>query len=231
MTNTQLRWLNSKSVKKFTNPYEIIVVTIPSSVAFLDFINKYIYELSKEMLYFTFVILFMLLLLYRIHKNFKDYEVSIAEVLERGYFSNFFINAAKFIKDKTDNDEDVIFILRSGEKIPKKTDKIRYKVILPKSQSKLEQINDEIERITKPANLNGSWVNIKEEGDSITIYECPRTLQTLRNYLTLINKSNDYSEEQSFELHQVFNKKFEKDFNISSNSISKNIFSIDDYIK
>ena len=222
-----LPWLTIASFRKFTSPIDILAYIIPSSFFYFEFIPKIFKSCPFTLLVVTTVLVAVILFLNKLREKFKDYEKGIAEVLAIGYFSNFFERTANFFADKKQDNEDVTFTFRDKRSVKVKTDKIKVKVILPTSLSKLEEVVGEVDVAARIASIdNGAWVNAAENSDgSITVYECPRTLQAISRYL--VNGKEGYNEEHSRRMHTVFNERFKQDWDLQQGKIPKSIFSIE----
>lgn len=222
-----LNWLSPNSLKKFTNPIDIITFIIPSSGFYFEFIPKLV-SCPKVILIVTTIVLAIILYLYTIRKQFKDYERAISEVLETGYFNNFFDKIARNIQQKKTNKQPVKLMFEisaPGVQIPIETNKITVKVILPKSHDELKSVINEIDKITEKVTLEtGDWVKARynEASGTVTIYECPRTLLAISKYLMTNNES--YSSRHSEVLHKYFNDKFDIDWNKHFEYIPGDIF-------
>lgn len=226
---SRLNWMSPRSLLKFTSPSDFMTSIIPTSGFYFEFIPNFI-DCSRLVLIITTVLVALTIYLYNIRKNYKNYEKAIAEVLETGYFSNFFEKVARKLKQKLESKEDVSFtFLRTQPNTPVNipSKNIEIKIILPRSYDELQKAITRIDQIAEKAALDtGDWVNAVHlaADNKAVIYECPRTLLSLSKYL--ITDDESYTSRQSEVLHQYFNKKFETDWkrhfdNIPSAIISK----------
>jgi len=220
---TKFRWLTPKAIKKNFDPKELIAFILPTTGFYYDIIPKLI-NLQKTVFLVSVVIIFLLLFLINLYKRNMDYEKSIAEVLETGYFLNFLDKTAIYIQEKKQTNQFIKFNFKDGTNETVKADQIKVKLILPLSLSGLNETIKSINSITKSGNIdNGPWVYAKKNSDNtITIYDCPRTLTALSKYL--INSESSYSDDLSRTFHKLFNAKFDQDWDNAGESIPKDIF-------
>lgn len=213
-------WLTFESIQKFFDPIQILGVIIPTVIFYCDRIPK---NLPKTVYLGIAVVIFTVIFLYCLRNKYNEYEKSIAEVLETGYFSNFFEKTALHISQKKQANQPIQFKFNDGTKETVKADQIKVKVILPLSLSSLEDTIDKVGKITKSGNIdNGAWVLAKKNlNNTITIYEYPRTLTAIQRYLP---PKYDYSEEKSKNFHKLFNAKFDKDWSKAKTDIPSDIF-------
>lgn len=223
-----LNWMSRRSFMKFTSPADFMTSIIPTSGFYFEFIPNFV-DCSRLVLILTTVLVALTIYLYNIRKNYKNYEKAIAEVLETGYFSNFFEKVARKLKQKLESKQDMSFtFLRSRPNVPVNipSHHIEIKLILPRSYDELQQAVTRIDQVSERAALDtGDWVNAVYDvaGNKVVIYECPRTLLSLSKYLLTDDES--YTQRQSEVLHQYFNKKFETDWKRNFENIPATIIS------
>lgn len=221
--NIAFRWLTIESIKKFSDPMYLFGYVLPATLCFNSIIAYFI-DLSNLKSLVVCVIVFVLLFLCQIYARYKEYEKSIAEVLETGYFYNFFEKTATFIHQRKKNKKPITFTFNDGTIKTVSTDQIIVKVILPLSLNSLSDTIEKVKKITVSGNIdNGAWVLAQKNPDNtITIYEYPRTLTAISTYL--VSPKIDYGEEISIIFHKYFNTKFDKDWENVSDKIPSDIF-------
>ncbi|MFY1110421.1 MAG: STING domain-containing protein [Methanosarcinaceae archaeon] len=213
-------WLTFESIIKFFDPLQTVGVIIPTVIFYYDRIPK---SLPRKVHLGVALLIFTVVFLYCLRNKYNEYEKAIAEVLETGYFLNFFEKTALHISQKKQANQPIQFKFNDGTKEAVKADQIKVKVILPLSLSSLEDTIDKVGKITKSGNIdNGAWVFAKKNlNNTITIYEYPRTLTAIQRYLP---PKYNYSEEKSKNFHKLFNAKFDKDWSKAKTDIPSDIF-------
>lgn len=216
------RWLTVDSIKKFSDPIQLFEYTIPIVGFYCGIIPK---TTPKTELLVATLLIFTFFFIINLRNKYIEYEKSIAEVLETGYFSNFFKKTASHILEKKQENQPIKFTFKDGNTETVKANQIKVKVILPLSVNSLTDIIKNIENTAKSGNIdNGAWVYAKKNlNNTITIYECPRTLTTIDQYLP---ERYEYSEEKSKIFHKFFNNKFDEDWRKAITSIPSDIFTI-----
>ncbi|MFZ6014426.1 MAG: STING domain-containing protein [Bacteroidota bacterium] len=222
-TKFAFRWLTLKSLGKFFDAKAIVTFILPTAGFYYDIIPK-VFNVSSTLLIFIVAVVFLLLFLFNLYQRYTDHERSIAEVLETGYFTNFFEKTAMFIKNKKDNNETILVNFKDGSFQRVQADQLRVQVILPTSLAELRAIMKLIDKTAKPGTLdNGPWIlATPHDNHTITIHECPRTLQALSRYLG--RGEHEYTEVESKRLHRLFNEKFIKDWENEGDKIPSDIF-------
>lgn len=210
----RLKWLAPASLKKNFDAQEIIAFILPTTYAYYDGLPKII-DLPKATVVGTSVVVFLLLFLFKLYKNFSDNERAVAEVLETGYFNNFFRPFAAAVTDKLESGTELTFDFKNKSVPAVKTRDVEVKIILPESKYKMDEAIAAIGQITKDASLdNGPWVKAQVSANGkVTIYECPRTLTSIEKHL--INGENAYSNEESVKFHRYFFEKFMTDYKVA----------------
>lgn len=213
------RWITPASISKFFDFKELIAFILPTTGFYYEIIPK-LFTVSRNTVIISSLLIFTTLLLYHLFKRFMDHERAIAEVLETGYFSNFFDKTALYINSKIAEDKDITFRFLDGSLTTVKADRIHILVIIPLSKQQLFATIKKIDSIAKIGTIdNGSWIHARQHPDgTIAIYECPRTLTSLSKYL--VNKDKPYLEEQSKKLHKIFDEKFLEHWNQLANDIA-----------
>jgi hypothetical protein len=215
-----LPWLTFESIKKFFDLKQTLLVILPTVFCYCGIIPK---DLPKPVYLGIVLIILTVIYFYCLYTKYNEYEKAIAEVLETGYFSNFFEKTAAYILKKQQDKQPIQFNFNDGTTEVVKADQIKVKVILPLSLKSLDNTIDIVRKITKAGNIdNGAWVLAKKNTDNtITIYEYPRTLKAIQKYLP---ENYDYNEKKSKNFHKLFNAKFERDWSKEIDIIPSDIF-------
>jgi hypothetical protein len=215
--------LSPISIKKFTSIYEVALILIPTTLGYFTVFETY-FNIPTSLTFIALAIIFVLLYIISLRCKKTDYEKTIAEVLETGYFNNFLDKTASFISTRKDdpNHPFIRFNFSDGTSEPVKVSDIKVKVILPQSLKSLDKTMKVVGRLTQRGSLdNGTWVLYKKESEGkITIYDYPRTMKTMGDYL----KTREYNEQKSEKLHKMFNDKFEDDWGTAGETLKNDIF-------
>jgi len=219
------RWLTIESIIKFANPSYFLIVIIPSTAGICSLI-EFLTNLTRTKLVAVGTIVLIFLFLSQIYSSYIEYEKSIAEVLETGYFYNFFDKIVLHIWDRKNNNIPLKIKFNNEEKEvieTVKTSQLKVIVILPLSRKGLLETVDNIEKTTKMGSLdNNCWIRFKKNPDNtIIIYEYPRTLMAIPKH---VNHKIKYSENTSKIFHERFNVNFDEDWRNASDKISSEIF-------
>jgi len=219
------QWLSFAAFRKFFDPKELVAFILPTTYAYYDAVPKLI-DCSRPVIIVTACCICLILMSFNIYKKFNEHEQAIAEVLETGYFSNFFDRTAVLLDEKRQRGEMVTVLFKNNTAVQLDVNKILVKITLPKSKQQLSDTVAQIDAISRDATLdNGIWVKAAEHADgSVTVYECPRTLKAISRYL--VNGQDAYTEENSFRLHRYFNERFMKDWDSHEDSIPQSIFKV-----
>jgi nucleotide-binding STING sensor domain-containing protein len=209
--NAHFKWLAPASLKKNFDLQEIIAFILPTTYAYYDGLPK-IVDLSKNMIVTTSVLVFLLLFLFKLYKNFSNNEKAVAEVLETGYFNNFFYPFALVVTNKLQSGDKLTIDFKNKNIPSVETSDVDIRIILPESKDKMTEVVTAINNVAKDASVdNGSWVKAQAlENGKVIIYECPRTLATIEKHL--INGESEYTNDESFKFHKYFSEKFMKDY-------------------
>ena len=222
ITNIYLffRLLNYCSIKKFFTIYHFIsslglAMTVGEGINFVVNLSKMEYLICVILILITISLCLMF-------GSYKAYEKTVAEILETGYFFNFFKDIALHIfrcRNKPVQSEFKLleFKFKDGEKDPIKVnvEQTEVVVVLPQSYNALENNINKINKFELDNLDNKYWVNFKINNNKITIYEYPRTLKPLPEYLKLITEKDqdiNFIENLSQIYHRHFNDKFNKDW-------------------
>jgi len=209
------KWLSPASIKKNFDWKEFVALVLPTTYAYYDGLDKLYKKIAKtecpdKIAISTSIIVFILLILFDILRNYKKKIKAISEALETGYFNNFFITTFTVIMDKLRAGQPLTFNFKNTSKPPVVTNNVKVIIILPKSQEELIKQVDLIRKKTDEATINGSWVNIEIQNKNVIIHECPRTLATIRQYLAI--GQGGYTQEDLIKYHKYFIDKFLIDY-------------------
>lgn len=224
------QWLSFAAFKKFFDVKELIAFILPTTYAYYDGVPKLV-DCSRPVIIATSCCIALLLMFFNIYKKYNEHEQAIAEVLETGYFCNFFDRTAVLLDEKRQRGDNVTISFKNHKNITLDVNKMLVKISLPKSKSQLSDTISKIDAISRDATLdNGIWVKAAENPDgSVTVYECPRTLKAISRYL--VNGQDAYTEENSYRLHAYFNNRFMKDWDSHLDSIPQTIFKVNDHFE
>ena len=205
------KWLSPASLKKNFDVQELIAFILPTTYAYYSGLPKVV-TISKSVTVITSAAVFLLLMLFKFYKNFRNNEKAVSEVLETGYFNNFFYPFATVVADKLQSGKKMVFDFKNKALPSVETGDVEIKIILPESKDKMDNVMMAINAISKDASLdNGPWVKARAlENGKVIIYECPRTLTTIEKHL--INGENEYTNKESIKFHRYFSEKFMKDY-------------------
>lgn len=212
---TSIKWLTPTAIKRNFDMQDLIAFILPTTYAYYDGIPK-IVDCPKNIIIATSVLVFILLFLFKLYKSFSDKEKAISEVLETGYFNNFFYPFGILIRDKLQCGQKLTISFKDKNKAPVRTTDIQVRVILPRSKHTLEDTMKQIDATTKDATIdNGAWVKVQiAEDGRIVIYECPRTLCTIETHL--IAGEGQYTNTDSLKFHRYFIAKFMRDYKFTA---------------
>ncbi len=227
---TSFQWLSLSAIKKFFDLKELVAFILPTTYAYYDGMPKLI-ELSHPVIIITSCAIGIMLMLFNVYKKYNEHEQAIAEVLETGYFCNFFDRTAVLLDEKRQRGDSVVIEFKNHKTLTLDVNKMLVKISLPKSKSKLSETIAQIDAIARDATLDsGIWVKAAENADgSVTVYECPRTLKAISRYL--VNGQEGYTEDTSYRLCHYFNERFMKDWESHVDSIPQTIFKINDHFE
>src|ERR1700753_3449636 len=96
---TSFQWLSFAAIRKFFDPKELIAFILPTTYAYYDGMPKLI-DLSRPVIIITSCAIGIILMLFNVYKKYNEHERAIAEVLETGYFCNFFDRTAVVLDEK-----------------------------------------------------------------------------------------------------------------------------------
>jgi hypothetical protein len=212
--DSHIKWLAPAAVKKNFDVQEIIAFILPTTYAYYDGLTK-IVGLSNNLLLATSILVFLLLFLFKLYKNFSNNDKAVAEVLETGYFNNFFYPFAAAISSKLQSGDKLTVDFKNKNLPSVKSDNVDIRVILPESKDKLTETLKAIDNLAQDAVIdNGPWVKVQLlDSGKVIIYECPRTLTTIEKHL--INGESEYTNKDSFKFHRWFISKFVKDYKMT----------------
>jgi nucleotide-binding STING sensor domain-containing protein len=215
MSSLAFKWLAPASLKRNFDVQEIVAFILPTTYAYYDGLPKLV-DFPKNMIIFTTVLVFLLLFLFKVYKKFNENERAISEVLETGYFNNFFYPFATVITDKLRSGQKIALDFKNKNQAPIQTDNIEVKIILPQSKEQMADAIKAINKLAQDATVdNGPWVKAQlADNGKVIIYECPRTMATIEKHL--MNGESEYTNEESFKFHRYFIDKFMKDYKAAS---------------
>ncbi len=212
--SAHFKWLALESIKKNFDVRETIILVFPTAFGYFEILSK-IKFLPATLVISTSILILLVLFMFQIYKNFQKNKKAVAEVLETGYFNNFFRPFATELTNKLKMGNKLIFDFKN-KKIPSaETSDVEVKIILPESKDKLDNIITAIDAITYDACVDNSfWVKAKlTDNSKVIIYECPRTLTAIEHHL--INGETEYTNEESIKFHRYFTEKFMKDYSLT----------------
>lgn len=212
--SVHLRWLVLESIKKNFDIRETLILVAPSTIAYFETLEK-IKALPINLVIITSILIFLLLLAFQLYKNFKKNEKAVAEVLETGYFNNFFTPFATVITSKLQEGRKITFDFKNKTLPSVETDNVELRIIIPESKDKLDNVMMAIDGIAKDACIdNSTWIKAQVlADDKVIIYECPRTLTAIEKHL--INGETGYTNKESIKFHEYFYDKFMKDYELA----------------
>jgi hypothetical protein len=126
----------------------------------------------------------VLALIFR-QENIKTYKKSLAEILATGYFMNFTGRLGRLLQTKHPID----FIFPENRVETFSAEQIRVEVGIPESFDALVRYRELVDRlseivyVSEPTRQEPFWLKAKVDGDQLTIYEFPRTLFSIPQYL------------------------------------------------
>ena len=200
---------------KFFPVKDFIFSIVPTVASFEGYIQDLlpIPLLSNKYVEIALGLVISLLLALIFHKgNVRNYKKSLAEILATGYVSHFAGRLSKLLKGKT-----AIEFSFPDQSIRKVLpENVQVQVGLPKSLTSLNSFAHQVERdteivyIREATQVEPFWVRVKREDDqSLTIFEFPRTLFALPKYLKKDFPDLETSEKKSKRIFKYFNQKVE----------------------
>jgi len=114
------------ALRKFFDPKELVAFILPTTYAYYDGVPKLI-DCSKPVIIVTACCICLILMSFNIYKKFNEHEEAIAEVLETGYFSNFFDRMAILLDEKRRRSEMVTVLFKDNTAIKLDVNKILVK--------------------------------------------------------------------------------------------------------
>ena len=212
--SAHFKWLAVESVKKNFDVRETIILVFPTTFAYFEILSK-IKFLSLTLVISTSILVLLVLFIFQIDKNFQKNKKAVAEVLETGYFNNFFRPFATELTNKLKMGQKLVFDFKNKAIPSTETSDVEVKIILPESKDKLDNVITAIDAITHDACIDNSfWVKVKvADNNKVIIYECPRTLTAIEHHL--INGETEYTNEESIKFHRYFSEKFMKDYSLT----------------
>ena len=144
--------------------------------------------------------------------NVLSYKKSLAEILATGYFTNFTGRLGRLLQGK----QPVTFLFPNNREYEVLPQQIEVQVALPTSMLALRQhshginLDSEVAYISQSSSSEPFWVRaVRKEDGGLTIFEYPRTLFALPQYLQKDFSDPKKSEKNSKKLFKHFNAKIE----------------------
>ena len=162
--------------------------------------------------------------------NVLSYKKSLAEILATGYFMNFTGRLGRLLQAKNP----VTFLFPDNQEYEVSPQQIKVQVALPRSMAALRRhshginLDAEVAYISQSTTNEPFWVRaVRKDDGSLTIYEYPRTLFALPQYLRKDFSDPEKSEKNSKKLFKHFNSKIENARIAHSQDISEKQFVFD----
>jgi Ca2+/Na+ antiporter len=212
-----IRCFNFGSIKKFPPDLISIIGAIPTLISFYLVIPLIFQKIDFIGISVILITIIIILYSYYLSKKCNEYEKTVAEVLETGYFWNFFMDLYTHIELKENGNKKINFMYVDSENVepvPATADQIKVKIILPSSNHSLQKTIEKVNNMTQLCSIdNKIRVRTKKNPDNtitnpdntITIFEYPQTLQTIKKYFP---KKDKYSDYQSKKFYRYFIDKF-----------------------
>ena len=189
---------------------ELMVSFIPSVLAYLDFLKRIFTETEALVIAFVVLCLSVFILMFI---KITEYRRCVSKALATGYFKNFVEKLV--VKFNSKQEDKINFILNNGTKefLPKQ---ITIKIYLPDSEDSLRRKDIEIQQLAGITYVDSNAFNrpffvwAKEENNKLVIYDLPRTLFSLKHYVTTeIDEAAKLTKETK-PFYELFNSEFEK---------------------
>ena len=181
---------------------------IPTSFIYIDIFKKFYPEHAAWALAaVTFFILFVILIFVKI----REYQRSVSKALAIGYFKNFVEKLVSLYASKGNNKIKFFFENETKEFHPSQT---TIRIFLEDSHSELQKKNEEIKKSAQIAYVDKGAFNYpffvwaKIEGDKLLIYDLPRTLFALKDYIDSTLDSNSELDKETRKFFKTFNAEF-----------------------
>lgn len=155
----------------------------------------------------------VLMFLIMIYAKLEEYAKSISKVLAIGYFKNFVEKIVYLLQSISD--EEIVFIFKN-ETIAVNKKNIEVKLFMVKSQDELTAVRTKINEETKSAYIQIKATNrpffvdacYDKENQKLYIYDCPRTLLSLKDYVSLTEGNDEKLNAETKGFYKFFNVEF-----------------------
>ncbi len=189
---------------------EAVSSFIPTSLAYIDIFKK-IFKQNEAiaLAVLTFLVLFIILIFVKV----REYQRSVSRALANGYFESFISKLVDLCSSKGKNSIKFSFADDVKEFTP---DKISIRIFLKDLQSDLRKKNVEIGNIASIAYVDTTAYNYpffvwaKTENDRLIIYDVPRTLLSLKNFVDPNSESEEALDKETKPFYRKFNSEFRK---------------------
>jgi hypothetical protein len=153
----------------------------------------------------------VLALIFR-QENIKAYKRSLAEILATGYFMNFTGRLGRLLQAKYPID----FIFPGNQVHSLSAEQIRVEVGIPESFDALVRYRELVDRLSEivyvrePTRQEPFWLKAKMEHGQLVIYEFPRTLFSIPQYLKAEFSDRRAADKNSRKIFSFFQAKIEQ---------------------
>lgn len=189
---------------------EAISSFIPTSLAYVETFNKvFTRNQAIGLAVLTFFVLFVILIFAKI----GEYKRSVSRALANSYFRNFVEKLVNLCTSKGKNKIRFFFENETKEFSP---EQISIKIFLKDSQSELKRKSEEIKRVAsivyvdKDAYNYPFFVWAKVEQNRLFIYDMPRILLSLKDYVAPDLTSDAGLDNETRTFYHKFNSEFRK---------------------
>jgi hypothetical protein len=189
---------------------EAISSFIPTSIAYVETFNQvFTQNQAIALAVLTFLVLFLILIFAKI----SEYKRSVSRALANGYFRNFAEKLVHMCVSKGKNKIRFFFEDKTLEFSP---EQISIKIFLEESQSKLKNKNEEIKKVANIAYVDKDAFNYpffvwaKVERDKLFVYDIPRTLLSLKDYVAPDLEGDEDLDKETRTFYKKFNSEFRK---------------------
>ena len=192
---------------------ELISSLIPTSFVYVDIFNKI---LTRNIALILAIVVFIILSVILVLLKVREYQRGVSKALATGYFKSFVEKLIQMFVSKGDNKIKFIFENDTKEFYAQQTEIAIY---LENSHTELKQKNNEIRKTARIAYVDKGAFNYpffvwaKVENDKLFIYDLPRTLFSLKDYIdSQIEEESDIDKETK-KFFKMFNEEFKNLWN------------------
>jgi hypothetical protein len=145
-------------------------------------------------------------------ENVRAYKRSLAEILATGYFMNFTGRLGKLLRSKAPVD----FQFPDNSVRTFDTANIRVEIGMPVTLASLAAYSNSVEKLADIIYVREHtasepfWLRAKVEGETLVIYEFPRTLFSLSRYLKSDFSDKETAEKNSRQIYAYFQQKIDQ---------------------